>query len=96
MAREFGTTHVGGSLVTWARARFQFARLGVGNGRVHIITGAIVRWNFLGGTWHKPDLTFVTACGPQRHQVIPVTNPSPLEVCIRCENRARWDGERRG
>lgn len=68
----------GGSKVNWARI--------TRNGKVHRIVGVIVRWNFMGGTFEKPDVTFVLACGPQRHILVPDENPLPLDVCARCDN----------
>lgn len=55
-------------------------------GRVHRIVGVVIRWNFLGGTWERPDVTFVLACGPQRHAILASPEPHPLEVCARCDS----------
>lgn len=85
-----------GSLATRGRARFQFARI-TPAGRVHKVVGVIVRWNFLGGTRDRPDVTYVLACGPQRHAVAPVHgSPDPWTVCARCDSATASDARRRG
>ncbi len=73
-----------GALSTRAKPKFEWARFSA-QGKVHRIDSVIIRWNFLGGTPQKPDVTFLAICGPQRHSVIPVTDPSYSLVCIMCD-----------
>lgn len=82
-----------GHLVTRARSRVTWARI-TPKGRVHRVQYVIVRWNFNGGTWDRPDVTFVLACGPQRHAVIPAAiHDAAGERCARCDSvisSGRW------
>ena len=80
-----------GTLATKGRSRIEWARLSR-YGRVHAITGVVIRWNFHGGTWERPDVTFVALCGPQRHQVIPAPCHDPLDRCLRCDGGAARQG----
>jgi hypothetical protein len=76
-----------GKLVTRGRARFEFARLS-DTGVVHTVDAVIVRWNFMGGTREKSDVTWMMLCGPQTRQPIRVTRPMLYgRLCSRCENR---------
>lgn len=78
-----------GNLVTRATPKVRWAQIAPG-GRVHYIQTAIIRWNFNGGTPEKPDITYVTLCGPQRHHLFPVCNPEPRDICARCDARNRY------
>jgi hypothetical protein len=78
-----------GNLVTRAKSKVKWAQIAPG-GRVHFINEAIIRWNFHGGTFAKPDITYVALCGPQRHHLFPVCNPEPRDICARCDARNRW------
>jgi hypothetical protein len=73
-----------GSLATHGRSKVEWAQIAP-RGRVHRIVGVIIRWNFMGGTREKPDVTFVAACGPQRHAIYPKPNACQWERCARCE-----------
>lgn len=93
--REGGTQPRGssGRLVTRARSKVTWGRI-TPRGRVHRVEYVIVRWNFNGGTWERPDVTFVLACGPQRHAIIPAAiHDAAGERCARCDNKTaigRW------
>lgn len=79
---------VGGRLVTHADSKIQNARIAP-YGRVHRVTHVILRWNFMGGTHNKPDMTFVMACGPQRRHIHPVPVVDPCDMCARCDTSGR-------
>lgn len=74
-----------GRLVTRGESKVKWARLSR-TGRVHLIEGVIVRWNFHGGTMERPDVTFVALCGPQRHDVIPAPCHDSMDRCLRCDS----------
>lgn len=75
-----------GNLATAGRSRVEWASI-TPSGRVHHVENVIVRWNFLGGTPEKPDVTFVLTCGPQRHAVIPRPQHDALARCARCDSK---------
>lgn len=75
-----------GSLATHATSKIKWARISHG-GKVHRVEHVIVRWNFKGGTRDKPDVTFVMACGPQRHNILPSINEPYLARCARCDSK---------
>lgn len=76
-------------LVTRGTPKVKWARIASG-GRIHRVTQVIIRWNFYGGTYEKPDVTFVIACGPQRHTIEPVmvAFPNLWDVCARCDSKS--------
>lgn len=76
-----------GSLVTRASSRVEWAQVSR-TGKVHHIKGVVIRWNFMGGTREKPDVTFVLTCGPQNHTIYPVYDPTMGNVCARCDRHA--------
>lgn len=84
----FLATHrmTNGWLATHAKAKCEWARISR-NGKIHRVEQAIIRWNYYGGTWEKPDVVFVMACGPQRHSGFPVSNPDVLDMCARCDSK---------
>lgn len=75
-----------GSLVTNAKSRVRWARVS-STGKIHLIDKVIIRWNFHGGTFQNPDVTFVLACGPQNHTIFPLEYRIPGEVCSRCDRK---------
>lgn len=74
-----------GSLVTRGRPKVQWARVST-TGKIHLVLHVIIRWNFHGGTYERPDVTFVLACGPQNHTLFP-TDRVPGAVCARCDRK---------
>ena len=77
-----------GDLVTTARSRVEWSRVSL-SGKVHRVDSVIIRWNSHGGTREKPDMTFVMACGPQRHILIPAPQHDLRERCARCDSKRR-------
>lgn len=74
-----------GSLATSGTSKIKLARITC-NGKVHKVQKVIIRWNFMGGTFEKPDVTFVMLCGLQRHVVFPAPNTPYSAMCVRCDN----------
>jgi hypothetical protein len=75
-----------GELATHATPKVRWGRISP-HGRVHYISWAIIRWNFMGGTFEKPDITYALLCGPQRHTVFPDEQHPVSERCARCDNK---------
>lgn len=77
-----------GEVITWAKPRFthiQARRYGA----IHLVREVIIRWNFLGGTREKPDVSVVLLCGPQARSGTTFTDPPKGATCRSCLKRER-------
>ena len=84
------TKHPSGELVSWARPKVGYVRVSP-TGRVHRVRYVIIRWNFMGGTRERPQMSVVLACSQQYglRQVIAVTTSqhhldASGPYCARC------------
>lgn len=73
-------------LITEGRPKYRWAKLSL-SGKVHYVEKVLIRWETSGGTFSKPDVTFLMACGPQRHDILPITDHRMMDRCARCDNR---------
>jgi len=78
-----------GKLATQAKSKHEWGRIST-TGKIHKVSAVIIRWNFNGGTFERPDITYVMECGPQRHTLLPVDIAwATLEqVCARCDSKS--------